>query len=269
MWTKGKFLLIVLFASFASHAQIGTPITYKQQDTVQLQMDVCYPLDFNVSETYPAVVFFHGGGWRKGNRNQFAEEATYFSNQGFISFLVEYRIASNHQSTPFDALTDAKSVIRHIRAHAETYQIDPHKVIVIGSSAGGQLALGTAFSTKYDDPQDPKEVSAVPNGIILYNPILDTGPGAFGYGRIKDEFIHFSPLHTIKKVDAPVLLLLGTSDRYTSVSTAELFVERMKAIGNHCELILYPEATHGLMSEKLALRSQVLDATLNFLKQYQ
>jgi len=269
MWTKHKYALLLLLAPIVHFAQNGSPIIYIQLDTVALQMDICYPLDLNPSQTYPALVFFHGGGWRKGNRNQFAKEASNFADRGFISFLIEYRVSSVHQTTPFDALSDVKSAIRHIREHAAGYQIDANKVIVIGSSAGGQLALATAFTSKYNDPEDSIEISSVPNGIVLYNPILDTGPGSFGYGRIGNEYLNFSPLHTIRAIEAPTLIFLGTDDRYISESTAQLFVQRMKDVGNSCELVLFPNATHGLFDKKLNLREILLEKSLTFLNKYQ
>ena len=128
------FLFLVTTVSFSQEN-----IIYKQVDTIKLYMEVHTPPGMDVEKEYPCIVFFFGGGWVNGNRYHFLEQAKYLSERGMICFLVDYRIASLHGTTPFEALEDAKSAIRFIRENNTKFNIDKGKIIAAGGSAGGHL----------------------------------------------------------------------------------------------------------------------------------
>ena len=65
----------------------------------------------------------------------------------------------------------------HIRAHAQEFQIDPNKIIASGGSAGRHLAAATALTQAYNEASDDLTVSALPNALVLFNPVIDNGPG--------------------------------------------------------------------------------------------
>ncbi|MCK4745587.1 MAG: hypothetical protein KAT15_01055, partial [Bacteroidales bacterium] len=59
-------LLILIYGANVI-SQSGTSIIYKQVDSISLNMEVNYPPDFDTTKSYPAIVFFFGGGWIGGN----------------------------------------------------------------------------------------------------------------------------------------------------------------------------------------------------------
>ncbi|GHO71702.1 hypothetical protein KSC_105940 [Ktedonobacter sp. SOSP1-52] len=84
-----------------------------------------------------AVLQFHGGGWRMGNRQMVHEHAEKLSSLGFTCCAVEYRLV---QEAPWPAqLHDVKAAIRWTRAHAEALGIDAHRIVLQGYSAGAHL----------------------------------------------------------------------------------------------------------------------------------
>ncbi len=267
---------ILILCFFCSTFQIGFAqelILYKEVDTTQLFMEVFYPENREVNKGYPALVFFFGGGWIGGSRDQFKPQAEYFAKRGLVCFLVDYRIKNSHQTSPFESLKDAKSAIRFVRANASDFQIDPHKIIAAGGSAGGHLAAATALSPGFDEGTDNFGVSAIPNALILFNPVIDNGPGGYGFERIGEAYTRFSPLHNIKAGAPPTLFMLGTKDRLIPVITGEYYKMVMEKVGSRCDLILYEDQPHGFFNysnfenyKKTLLASDEFLQSLGYLK---
>ncbi|MEZ4773366.1 MAG: alpha/beta hydrolase [Bacteroidia bacterium] len=227
-----------------------TRVLYRQIDTTALYMDVIFPPDFDSGQNLTAMVFFFGGGWNGGSTEQFAPHAEYFSKRGVVCFLADYRVKSRQQTTPFQSLEDAKSAIRFVRSHAEKYHIDPEKIIASGGSAGGHLAAATALVTSYNDPGDDLSMSCVPNALVLFNPVIDNGPGGYGYERIQDQYKDFSPLHNIVAGAPPTIIFLGTKDKLIPVETVAYYKTVMEKVGSRCDLHLYEGEGHGFFNFK-------------------
>ncbi|WP_051891911.1 alpha/beta hydrolase [Arenibacter algicola] len=225
-------------------------ILYKRVDTTQLFLEVHYPPNMESSRSYPAMVFFFGGGWVGGNRSQFLHQAQYFAKRGVVCFLADYRTSKINGTTPFESVKDAKSAIRFIRKNATKFNIDGTKLIASGGSAGGHLAAATALVEGYNDPADDMSIDCIPNALVLFNPVVDNGPGGYGYERIGETYKDFSPLHNIKK-DAPsTILFLGTKDHLIPVVTAEYYKLVMEKVESRCDLKLYDGKGHGFFNYK-------------------
>ncbi len=248
---KHFWMLLLILPVVLSHVYAQERRDYKQIDTTKLSMEVFYPKKLDSSKSYPAMVFFFGGGWQGGTTSQFKNHATYFSKRGLICFLVDYRTKNKHNTTPFESLKDAKSAIRFIRKNASTFNINPTKIIASGGSAGGHLAAATAVITEYNDDRDDLSFSCIPNALVLFNPVIDNGPGGYGYERIGAEYKSFSPLHNLKKGAPPTLLFLGTNDDLIPVETAKYYKTVMEKVGSRCELRLYEDEGHGFFNYRI------------------
>jgi len=239
-------LSIVIFTSLL--AQKGDSILYKQVDSVSLYMHIDYPPLYNPDQTYPAMVFFFGGGWNGGNVAQFAPHAKYFASRGMICFRADYRVRSRQGTTPFESLKDAKSAMRFIRTFAKKLGVDPERVVASGGSAGGHLAAATATAEGYNEFGEDLSISCIPNAMVLFNPVFDNGPGGYGYERIGKEYKDFSPLHNIQKGIPPAIVFLGTEDALIPVETARYYKTVMEKVGSKCELFLYEGEGHGFFN---------------------
>ncbi|MBU2904234.1 alpha/beta hydrolase [Arenibacter algicola] len=211
-------------------------------------MEVHYPPNMGSSKNYPAMVFFFGGGWVGGKRSQFLHQAQYFAKRGIVCFLADYRTSKINGTTPFESLKDAKSAIRFIRKNAAKFNIDGNKLIASGGSAGGHLAAATALIEGYNDPVDDSTIDCIPNALVLFNPVVDNGPGGYGYERIGDAYKDFSPLHNIKKAAPPTIVFQGTKDHLIPVVTAEYFKMVMEKVESRCDLKLYEGEGHGFFN---------------------
>jgi acetyl esterase/lipase len=250
-----KFFLISIFYIMLLKLVSAQPkelqverFVYKKIDTIALTLDVYRPVGFEQSKTLPVIVFFFGGGWVSGNIKQFVPQAKYFASRGMISILADYRVQKRNNTTPFDAVMDAKSAIRFIRKNAAKLRIDPNKIIASGGSAGGHLAAATATLDGFNDPADDYFISPVPNALVLFNPVFDNGPTGYGYDRIGDRYKEFSPIENIKKGVPPAIIFFGTKDIATPVKTAELFKKKMEDVGSRCDLFLYEGQKHGFFN---------------------
>ena len=249
---NSKHILVILLTCLigCSSAYSQQKILYKQIEDTKLYMEIYNPESMDSAKKYPIIVFFFGGGWIGGSISQFELHAKYFSQRGIVCALVDYRTKNIKQATPFESLKDAKSSIRFLREHADKFHIDTSRIIAAGGSAGGHLAAATALINDYNENSDNKSISAVPNALVLFNPVIDNGPGGYGYERIGDAYKNFSPLHNIKAGMPPAIIFLGTNDELIPVETAKYFQKVMGKVKSQCVLKLYEGQGHGFFNYK-------------------
>lgn len=260
-----KNIIIVVFfllLGFENCLAKEKNVLYKEVDSVKLYLHILYPKDFQDGERRPAIAFFFGGGWLSGDINQFGPQASYFRDKGLISVLVEYRVLGKHKTTPFDALSDAKTAIRFLRKNADCLGISPDSIIASGGSAGGHLAAATASINGFESPEDDSSVSCIPNALVLYNPVLDNSKNGYGYERIKKHYPRFSPLHNIRKGLPPTIIFLGKKDNLIPVSTMIQYKKEMERAGNYCDLFLYKDQVHGFFNLKKGKKNVYYEKTL-------
>ena len=250
MFSRALFILIssLIFINTIGSAQ--EQVVYKEVNATKLMMDVYCPDKIDSSKVYPAMVFFFGGGWVGGDRFQFINQAKYFSKRGLICFLVDYRIKNKNNTTPFECVKDAKSAIRFIRKKASYFRVDTTKMIASGGSAGGHLAAPTALIDSFYEATDDLSISCIPNALVLFNPVIDNGPGGYGFEKIKDAYKNFSPLHNINKGAPPTIIFLGTNDKHIPVETAAYYKKVMEKVGSRCDLKIYEGQSHGFFNYK-------------------
>ena len=238
-------------------------LTYKQVDTVQLDLKIFYPSGYKKGN-HPVMVFFFGGGWTGGSIAQFEPHAKYFANKNMITVLVDYRVKSRHNTTPFESLKDAKSAIRYLRKNAVELGIDANRIVASGGSAGGHLAAACFTNESLNESSDDLAISPKPNALVLFNPVIDNGKDGYGNERIGDAYVTFSPIHNVKKGFPPTIFFLGTNDKLIPVSTAQNFKRKVEEVGGRCELFLFDNQPHGFFNKEPFL-SETITKTDSFL----
>jgi acetyl esterase len=202
----------------------------------------------------PAIVFFFGGGWTQGSVTQFVTQATHFARRGMVAIVADYRVSARHGTSPFEAIADAKSAVRWVRANAARLRVDPDRIVASGGSSGGHIALSTAVFDTFDEGSEDKAVSSKPNALVLFNPAVNTGdPGA---ERLKERFANRgrdgSPFHHLRRGLPPALIVHGKADQVVPYADVERFCAESKALGNRCELVGYDGAPHGFFNQRIA-----------------
>ncbi|MBU2950387.1 alpha/beta hydrolase fold domain-containing protein [Tamlana agarivorans] len=249
------FLLVSNLLVRAESIRIKDTITpdktmvYKTIDNTKLSLHVFNPKGHQITHQTPVIVFFFGGGWVGGNPKQFYEQSRYFADRGVVAISAEYRVHKTHGSTPFDAVTDGKSVMRWVREHASDLGIDPNKIVAAGGSAGGHVAACTGSIEGYDEVGEDLSISSKPNAMILYNPVLDTTEKGYGLAKVgESRKTDISPNHHIKKGMVPTLICHGKADKTVPFENAERFYSAMKEAGNTCQLEAFEAKGHGFFN---------------------
>ncbi len=226
---------------------------------VPLQLHIFNPRGHQPRNRRSAIVFFFSGGWNVGSPTQFFPQCEYFASRGMVAISAEYRVKSRHGSSPRECVKDAKSAIRWIRRHASELGIDPNQLAAGGGSAGGHIAAAAATVRGFNEAGEDQGVSCIPNALVLFNPAIDNGPkivddapanlprrkqAGWGYGRVREYWRDFSPMHNISRNTPPTIIFLGGNDAYISTATVGEFKQRMKAKGRRCDLRIYENQPH-------------------------
>lgn len=249
------FILLIVFSIFNSYGQEksfeeleGADIRiYKTVDGVDLKMSIIYPEDYKKGKKYPAVVFFFGGGWNGGNVHQFEQHCHFLASKGLIAMTANYRVKSRNNSTPFDAVEDAKSAVRWIRENAKELGVNKKKIVAAGGSAGGHLAACTALIPGYEAANENTKISSKPNVLVLFNPVVNTMKERIAK-RLGDKAESISPVHHVIPNLPPTLIFHGTADKTVPFETITDFHSKMEASGNTCFIMPFDGQGHGFFN---------------------
>ncbi|TYA74288.1 alpha/beta hydrolase [Seonamhaeicola marinus] len=220
-------------------------------------LDIIIPIN-RKSNKLPALVFIHGGGWKKGDKSIGLGVLDPFISTGeYIGVTINYRL-SKEAKWPAQ-IHDCKAAIRWLRGNAEKFGIDKNKIGVWGFSAGGHLTTMMAVSSNHKEfegtignflnqsstvtcaisgagPTDflmKKSVSIIPELVDnkyksqAYNVfnLLDDG------SAIKEKAKGASPIYLIDENLRPILLYHGTEDPLVNMEHSESFVKTCKEKG--------------------------------------
>ncbi|MEM7697097.1 MAG: alpha/beta hydrolase [Verrucomicrobiota bacterium] len=213
------------------------------------------PADLKEEENRTAFLFFNGGAWDRGNVTQFAPQALYFVERGAVCGLVEYRNQSTHPDcSPIDALQDAQSAIRYLRYFAERLHVDPAKVVVVGASAGANIAANALMKGHVPpDRDDYQSADPQPNAGIFFSPIIDVEKDSYGADAFAEPAL-FKKASLTRFIDAglpPMLMINGSVDRLIPAERVVSFCEEMKKRGNRCEHVPFEGRDHNFYNLNL------------------
>jgi acetyl esterase/lipase len=189
--------------------------------------------------------------------------AKWYASQGITAVLVKYRLPNGYKEA---MLEDAFGAVRYIRTRTDL-GVDPNKVGVTGSSAGGCL---TALVSNLM-PDDEKPAFAIP----LYGSMLRTefytGNKA-NYALLGKEFtwqdaVDMSSNNMVTPKTSPTLLLLCDDDRVVEPYSSLVYYEALVRHGVKCSMHIFPEGGHSLKKAVKEQRTLILD-WLNWLGLY-
>jgi acetyl esterase/lipase len=234
------------------------------------------PKDKNTGQ---AVVIFPGGGYGMLAMNHEGHDyAKWLNERGITGVVVKYRVSGQADfgyqfPVPF---LDARRAIRAVRAHAAEWGVDPKKVGVMGSSAGGHLA--SLCTTRFGDtfPEEGKDeidkLNCRPDFSILIYPVISMGEVAHGGSRTNLLGKTPSPelqekCSTEKQVskECPPVFLLTTADDGVDCRNSLGFAAACKAHGVPASLHMFEKGGHGYglnVKGELAAWPSLLDAWL-------
>ncbi|WP_192822349.1 alpha/beta hydrolase [Rufibacter sp. LB8] len=261
-----------LYTESANSYQGHVIKTYKTVDGHALDLHLFLPDSTYKNAKRPVMVFFSGGSWTQGTPEWNFYNAAAYARKGWVAVAVEYRIADRHETTPFEAVKDAKSAIRWLRMHAAAYNLDPNRIVASGNSAGGHLVLGAALAENINERTDDLRISSVPNLLLVnagvYNMQADGSTSWISKGlKDKNDVQKISPQHLLKKGLPPMLLLHGTHDQSVEYQTAKMFAQAMQQLGNDVEFHTLQGAPHAIWWDR-RFSGKVATLRTEFLKKH-
>lgn len=258
-WRAALFVLLSPLSMFAQTTSIApqpasiegaTAYEYKVAGGAPLRLHVFRPAGPTPRTPKPAIVFFFGGNWTRGSVTQFVPQARHLAERGMVAAVADYRVFERHGTSPFEAIADAKSVVRWLRQHADELGIDPKRIVAAGGSSGGHIAVSAAIFDQYEERTENLSVSSKPNALVLFNPAVDTThtTPAEWKERFGERGRDASPAHHPAAGLPPTLILHGTKDALVPFADVERFCAQAVQRGNSCRLAAYEGAVHGFFN---------------------
>ncbi|MFP5392071.1 MAG: alpha/beta hydrolase [Gammaproteobacteria bacterium] len=206
--------------------------------------------------TKTAVIICPGGGYEFVSGAREGEQYAYWlSTLGITSFVLKYRMAEFGHPAP---LQDVLRAVRLVRSQATQFGVDPNRIGIIGSSAGGHLAASAG--TLFDHPQGRTgnaldAVSARPDFLMLLYPvILMDGPAIHAGSRKNLLGANPAPdlvrlMSVEKQVTAqtpPTILFHSQDDGSVPVENSIAFYQALTRAKVPAEMYLYERGGHGM-----------------------
>ena len=247
-----RIFIAALTVASAASAAAQTPselVPFKKTDKGDLQLHVFKPSDWRAGDKRPAIVFFFGGGWVRGNPKQFYPHCDHLAKRGMVAISAQYRIRKSHGTDPYACVEDGKSAVRWIRANASKLGVDPDKIAAGGGSAGGHVGACTGVIKGFDHPDEDASVSSAPIALVLFNPVIDTSKKGWGNKAAGERWEQISPSHNVGKHVPPTIIFQGDADTTTPPANAQNFQKQAKALGIRCDLHSYEGRKHGFFNK--------------------
>jgi acetyl esterase/lipase len=129
--------------------KVQSNLTYATASNIELKLDLFLPRES--AERVPLAVIFHGGGWEAGSKESVLNYVGPYLKMGFVVANVNYRLTRDALAPA--AVEDTRCALRWLSRRAKQFKIDTNKIVLVGGSAGGHLALITGM-LPLDNPFD-------------------------------------------------------------------------------------------------------------------
>jgi len=207
-----------------------------------LSLDIYRPRGGGNARSAPTVVFFYGGAWKRGSREQYRFVGQRLAGNGILTIVADYR---TYPAAGFPAfMDDAADAVAWARAHAGEYGGDPQRLFLAGHSAGAQIAalLGTDAHYLSQRGIQPAQLA----GVIGLSGPYDFNVGT-EYAPIFGAPSQWPKAQAVNYVDGeepPFLLIQGEADHTVAVRNSTELADKLRAARVPVTLRLLPDAGH-------------------------
>ncbi|MSO56368.1 MAG: alpha/beta hydrolase [Acidobacteria bacterium] len=224
-------------------------VTFSKSDGVALSLDMYQP---PVGSGFPILMQIYGGSWQAGSPASQEWFSRYFAQRGYVVFAIDYRHAPEWKWP--EQIVDVRSALHWISVESPNFGGDPSRIVVVGRSAGAQLAMRLAYQ------EGPSSIRAVVN---FYGP-ADLADGwrnppqpdplntrgileAFIGGppdRKPEHYRHASPLTYVSRSSAPTLSIYGARDHIVEARFGRMLDGALRKAGATSVLLELPWSEH-------------------------
>jgi len=244
------FSFFSMFSGIDGKAVPFQTFTYKTYPEVGLQLDY-FPSQPPGKK--PCVVVIHGGSWSGGDDKQLPELNSYLARRGYQVVSLDYRLAPEYQN-PLP-VEDVRSCIQYLKTNAEKLQIDTNNFVLLGRSAGAQIALLAAYTLKNEgikgviDFYGPADIVFgyfVPSNPLVLDShkVMEDYLGGT-YRQVPEKYAASSPILHVDAHSVPTLLIHGQNDVLVSYQHSVHLNSKLNQLHVKHYLLSLPWATHG------------------------
>jgi acetyl esterase/lipase len=245
--------------------QAGAPdaeASYATFDGEPLQLSIYRPPDV---DSAPVLVFIHGGGFVAGSRDVHGSDFRWFADRGWLTISIDYPLSSADQHLWDVVEGHIGCALAWVSTNAPKYGGDPTRLSLSGDSAGGNLAINTAYmvanGTLASSCGGPRPVISAVSALY---PVVDVAgfydnadlalgavsrdmAGAYTGGSPQEFPQRYSAVASATHISPkapPTLILMGAADHLVPTEGTYRFADQARAAGVDVELVAVPYADH-------------------------
>lgn len=221
-------------------------IPYAEVSGRDLMADVFFKSNSAIA-LRPGIVLIHGGGWRTGDKALMTPMAQQFAHAEYVVMTPEYRLST--EATYPAALDDLHTAIEWMHENAATYRLDTTRLVIIGCSAGGQLAAlaGTTFHKRNGNHLPLAGIVDIDGILAFKHPDSKEGTMAAQwlggtYEEVPHRWIEASALTHADETTPPTLFLGSMYPRF--LAGRQDFIRILDSNGIKSKTRIFDDAPH-------------------------
>ena len=235
--------------ALSGEIRVTRNVQFSKADGVPLSLDVYQPA---AQGPVPVIMQIYGGSWQNGTPRSQEWFSRYFAERGYLVVAIDYRHAPEWIWP--EQIVDVRTALYWLSQEAAKFGGDPSRIVLVGRSAGAQLAMRLAYQ------EGPSSIRAVVN---YYGPVDLAGgwrrpprPDPANVRAIVEAFIggtpdqkpehyqHASPITWVSKAAAPTLSIYGSRDHIVEARFGRMLHSALTSAGTTSVLLELPWAEH-------------------------
>ncbi len=262
--------------------QEAETIVYRTTGNTGLRLDLWRPAGGRPGAA--TIIFAHGGGWISGSRNQpnNVSWCRFLADRGFSVASIDYRFAYTNKME--DIIDDFSTAVDYIRENAGALGLCK-KLVLMGLSAGGHLALcHAAFNTFSQGKTAKKAMEGVCGVVAYYSPSdladlfspddksffarFSVGTAMKSFPRFDEEsYEKYSPVNSFTERMVPVMAVHGRLDETVPYYSSVKMIRKLKELGVSCRFLVHKTGGHGFEVRLKDYRTTlILEETVRFIR---
>jgi acetyl esterase/lipase len=245
--------LITLFTPFTASAPAFSSPVYAERDGQALRLDLYEPVPADQGGLRPGVIVIHGGSWQSGDSRQLPDLNSHLARHGYVVASINYRLSPGWKFPA--AVEDVQAAIDYLESHAAQLSLDSTRLVLLGRSAGGQLALLAGYRRR--DPGIRGVIAFYAPTDLAYSYRHPANPAVFDSRGTLEAYLGgsleaagaayeaASPVTLAAAQSVPTLLIHGGRDELVSPVQSERLTAALSRTGQRHFLLRLPWATHG------------------------
>lgn len=247
---KSPFSFIKMFSGIGIKKVTPQILTYKTIPERNLNIDF-----YSGSNTKkaPCIIVIHGGSWSSGDSKQLPHLNSYLANRGYQVAAMNYRLAPKYKFP--SQMEDTKEVIAYLVQHAKQLNIDTTNFVLLGRSAGAQIALLAAYTLH--NPNIKGVVSLYGPADMAWGAKIKSNKLVLDVDKVFSEYLgglisevpkvyeESTACNYLTRKSTPTLLIHGSNDALVSYYHSVRLAEKLKTNRVNYYFLNLPWATHG------------------------